>query len=273
MSLSIADTKREHNYVLPAYPLATGQPTISIPGYPAENNQPMGETDFHARQIITLSHQLRTFLEVDEHVYVGTDNFIYYQQGNPSKKVAPDIYVVCGVDAIPARRSFYIWAEGVAPTVVFEFLSDGTANIDRRAKRALYLKTIGIKEYFIHQPQGDRPSETRGWRKTEDRKILEIPHQSPPWEGASDEPIALFSEALNLWFIPEDQPDKVRLLRPYFSDGIPLPTHSEAVRERDQARQERNHFQIRMKTLESQNESLKVELERLRTLLDHREDS
>lgn len=75
MNASIADTKRKHNYVLPAYPKAAGKPTISIPGYPAEDDQPMAETDFHAQQIITLAAQLRTYLE-DEQVYVGVDNFI-----------------------------------------------------------------------------------------------------------------------------------------------------------------------------------------------------
>lgn len=57
-----------------------------------------------------------------------------------------------GASRYPLRRSFYTWAEGVGPTVVFEFLSDATESEDRNEKVAVYLRDIGVSEYFIHQP-------------------------------------------------------------------------------------------------------------------------
>jgi hypothetical protein len=36
--------------------------------------------------------------------FVGTDQFIYYIQGNPKCVVAPDVYVLPGVDPGVARR-------------------------------------------------------------------------------------------------------------------------------------------------------------------------
>ena len=223
------DLRHQHGYVLPPHPKACGTATMSLEGYPAEDDEPMAETQFHARQIVTLSYQLAALFSWEEKVYVGTDNFIYYQEGNPSKCVAPDIFVVFGVDAIPARRSFYTWAEGAVPAIAFEFLSDETKRLDRQRKPQLYLQEIGMQEYFIHQPQGSRPPESRGFRRTATGEIVEI---EPDDRGA------LFSETLNLWFLPEDQPDKVRLMRPHYPDGTPLPTYNEVKRERERLKEE-----------------------------------
>lgn len=271
------DFRREHGYVLPVYPKASGKATTYIEGYPAEDDEPMAETQFHARQIVTLSYQLGAFFGFEEKVYIGTDNFIYYAKGDISKKVAPDIFVVLGVDAIPARRSFYTWAEGVAPAVAFEFLSDSTERKDRAIKPQLYLQTIGMQEYFIHQPQGDRRPESRGWRRTAAGEIIEIPPELPPWMQGASEQMALFSKALNLWFMPEDQPDKVKLLRPYYPDGTPLPTYEEVKQERNHARQERDQFEQERDQFEEERnyfrtrtENLEAEVEKLRALLDER---
>ena len=250
------DLNRAHGYVLPAHPKASGKATVYIEGYPMEDDEPMAETQFHARQIVTLSYQLAAFFGLEEKVYVGTDNFIYYQEGDISQKVAPDVFVVFGVDKIPARRSFYTWAEGAAPAIAFEFLSRSTEAKDRTNKPQLYLQTIGMGEYFIHQPDGTRPPEFRGFRRRESGQIIEIPPQSPPWDIDTKEQIAIFSKTLSLWFVPEDQPDKVRLLRPYYSNGTPLPTYEEVKQERDQIKQERD--------------GLQAEVERLRALLGER---
>ena len=97
----------------------------------------------------------------DNLIYVGIDTFIYYQEGDATKFVAPDIYVVLGVEAFE-RRSFYTWAEGTAPHVVFEFLSESTAARARGEKVKQYLLDIGVQEYFVHQPERAKPPEFRG---------------------------------------------------------------------------------------------------------------
>ena len=199
---------------------ASGKPTIYIEGYPTGDGLPMSATDFHGRQISTFSDQLRDYFQNDPLVYVGTDSFVYYDPVDKNKKVAPDIYIVLGVSSFPARRSFYTWAEGASPTVVFEFLSEETKKEDTGEKLRKYFEDIGVLEYFVHQPEGTAPVEFYGWRRTP-MGIEEIPEDARELRK---------SEALDLWFGWEEQPDKVRLLRPYLPDGTPLPTLAEAHR-------------------------------------------
>ena len=122
----------------------------------------MAATGFHAEQISNFFDQLSRYFAINPHIYVGIDHFIYYREGDLTKFVAPDVYVVLGVDKFPQRRSFYTWSEGAVPAAVFEFLSDSTANQDRTEKVHLYLMDMGVPEYFIHQPEMKKPSEFSG---------------------------------------------------------------------------------------------------------------
>ena len=211
---------------MPDFPRATGKPTVYIEGYPSEDDEPMAATGFHGVQIRIFSDQLARYFSTESPVYIGIDSFIYYREGDQTKFVAPDIYIVLGAEKFPERRSFYTWAEGAVPTVVFEFLSDSTAAHDRGAKLRQYLVDIGVEEYFIHQPEGDKPPEFHGWRRTPAGEIEGIP---PDAEGG------LFSHSLNLWLRWEDYPGNVRLLRPYLPDGTPITTSTEEIQLRKEA--------------------------------------
>ena len=212
---------------MPVFPRATGRPTMYIEGYPCEDDEPMAATGFHAEQINTLSDQLIWHFEIDAYIHIGVDNFIYYREGDISKSVAPDIFVVLGAAKEPHRRSFYTWSEGAVPTVIFEFLSDATANQDRHEKVRLYMNDIGAQEYFIHQPDMERPLECRGWRQNPLGGFEEI---------APDRRGGLFSEALNLWFRWENRlGTRTRLLRPYLPDGNPILTSREVEVKKEEA--------------------------------------
>ena len=216
---TIKDFEIKQRKYMPIFPKASGKTTVYIEGYPCEDDEPMAETDFHAEQITTLSDQFKRYFAINELVHIAVDSFIYYREGDITKCVAPDIHIVFGVDKYPLRRSFYTWAEGAVPTAVFEFLSDSTAHQDRHKKVALYLNDIGVKEYFIHQPEMKKPPEFRGWRRSPSGDIVEI---TPDAQGG------MFSEALNLRFQWEDQQHShVRLLRPYLPDGTPITTSIE----------------------------------------------
>ena len=216
---NISEFEFKQRKYMPVFPRASGKPTIYIEGYPYEDDEPMVETDFHAEQIITLSDQFKRYFETNELVHIAVDSFIYYSEGDTGKCVAPDIYIVFGVAKHPLRRSFYTWAEGAVPIAVFEFLSTSTAHQDRDKKVELYLNDIGVQEYFIHQPEMEKPPEFRGWRRSSSGVVREI----VPDAGG-----CLFSAALNLLFKWEDQLDAhVRLLRPYLPDGTPITTSME----------------------------------------------
>ncbi len=204
---------------MPVFPKATGKTTVYIEGYPGEDDEPMAATGFHGVQITTLYDQLKRYFEINNLVRVGVDSFIYYCEGDITKRVAPDIHIVFGVEKYPARHSFYTWAEGAVPVAVFQFLTDATEHQDQHEMVALYLNEIGVQEYFVHQPEMELPPVFRGWRRSPSGCIEEITQHI---QGG------LFSETLNLWFRWENQYNKhVRLLRPYLPDGTPIATSME----------------------------------------------
>lgn len=266
-----ADKQRKY---MPTVTKATGKPTVYIPGYPYEDEEPMLATGFHGEQINILYEQLSSYFAMQPHIYIGVDNFIYYREGDTTRSVAPDIYVVLSAAKFPLRRSFYTWAEGAVPTVVFEFLSDSTADEDREAKVGVYLGDIGVQEYFIHQPEMEKPAEFRGWRRESSGDIVEM---LPDADGG------LFSESLNLSFRWTDQHHShVRLLRPYLPDGTPITTaieerslHAEAKLRAEAAelrveaeRDLRAEAEARAAEETHRREALERELEQLRRLAD-----
>lgn len=239
--------QRKH---IPIFPKASGNPTVYIEGYPCEDDEPMAATGFHGEQIRIFSEQLTRYFSINAHIYIGVDSFVYYREGDITKFVAPDVYIVFGVDKYPLRRSFYTWAEGAAPVAVFEFLSDSTAHQDRHEKVGLYLNDIDVQEYFIHQPELKKPAEFCGWRRSPSGNIVEI---VPDAKGG------LLSEALNLWLRWEEQQHShVRLLRPYLPDGTPITTSMEE-----------HHLRV---SAETRAQELEVELERLRAQLANRQN-
>ena len=216
---TINDFEFKQRKYMPIFPKASGKPTVYIEGYPCEDDEPMAATGFHADQIRIFSDQISRHFAINPHIYIGVDSFIYYREGDIRKFVAPDIYVVFGVDKFPQRRSFYTWSEGAVPAAVFEFLSDATAHQDRDEKVNLYLTDMGVQDYFIHRPEMERPAEFRGWRRGPSGDIVEL---APDAQGG------LFSEALNLYFRWENQlHSHVRLLRPYLPDGTAITTSME----------------------------------------------
>ena len=247
------DTLKEFEFkqrkYMPTFPKATGKPTIYIEGYPCEDDEPMAATGFHADQIRIFSDQISRYFAINPHIYIGIDSFIYYREGDITKFVAPDVYVVFGVDKFPQRRSFYTWSEGAVPAAIFEFLSDATANQDRHEKVQRYLRDMAAQEYFIHQPEMEKPSEFRGWQRNPSGNIVEL---SPDAQGG------LFSEALNLYFRWEDQLDThVRLLRPYLPDGTPITTSMEE----EQLRIEEQQLRIEEQQLRIEEQQLRIEAE------------
>ncbi len=270
---TVHDFALKQKKYMPVVPKANGKPTVYIEGYPCEDDEPTAATVFHAEQITTFSDQLKRYFAINEHIHIAVDSFIYYSEGDITKCVAPDIYIVFGVDKYPLRRSFYTWAEGAVPVTVFEFLSDSTAHQDWHEKVELYLNDIGVQEYFIHQPEMEKPAEFHAWRRSPSGDIVEM---VPDAEGG------LFSEALNLWFRwKDDHTTHVRLLRPYLPDGTPITTSVEE----EHLRLQEKHLREEAETLAAaeaarrqeaeamaaaeakRGQELEIELEKLRAQL------
>jgi len=79
--------------------MSSGKPTTEI-DYPETDGQPMGETDLHIHWMIRIRDILKQRYQ-GEHVYVGSDLLVYYEEGNPRRFVVPDGFVVFDCDSGP----------------------------------------------------------------------------------------------------------------------------------------------------------------------------
>ena len=113
----------------------------------------MGETGFHVALMVYVIGMLRAYFHHKADAYVGGNMFLYYEEGDPRQCVSPDVFVAFGVSP-HERRSWFVWQEGKAPDVIFEFTSRSTRAVDQGAKRGLYAY-LGVQEYFLFDPLGD----------------------------------------------------------------------------------------------------------------------
>src|SRR5262245_15373734 len=88
--------------------------------YPESDGQPMGETGIHINVSFTLLDVLRRYYRGNPNVAVLANMFLYYVEGDPSRNVAPDLFVTLGVPADTTRRIFKLWEERKGPDLVTE---------------------------------------------------------------------------------------------------------------------------------------------------------
>ncbi len=128
----------------------TFQPPVH---YPESDGKPMAETDTHIDLLIYLREALSDYFRDDPDVYIAGNLFVYYEAGDPTQVVAPDVFVVRGVPKHD-RRVYKVWEEGEAPDVVFELTSQSTRKEDLGPKKGIY-EMLGVGEYFIFDPFAD----------------------------------------------------------------------------------------------------------------------
>lgn len=143
--------------------------------YPESDGKPMGETDLHRDWMIRILEIFR-YRYRGERVYTASDLLLYYEEGQPTKFVVPDNFVV--LDCEPGRRRiFKTWNEGKVPDVIFEVTSRGTSSVDIIDKPVLY-ERIGVKEYFLYDPTSSYLTPAlQGYRLT-NGVYVEIPKRS-----------------------------------------------------------------------------------------------
>jgi Uma2 family endonuclease len=120
--------------------------------YPSSDNKPVAETFIHFYAIITTLEVLKQYLE-GQQVTVLANQFLYYAQGYPKLRVAPDVMVI--YDVAPGGRDNYkMWEEGQTPSVVFEMTSASTQEQDKVTKKSFY-EQMGVEEYWLFDPKGE----------------------------------------------------------------------------------------------------------------------
>jgi hypothetical protein len=80
---------------------------------------------------------------------------LYFEEGNPKKHVAPDVFLVRGVPKLPPRDYYLVWKEGKTPDLVIEITSKTTRREDQTKKRSLYRDVLKVPEYFQFDPTED----------------------------------------------------------------------------------------------------------------------
>ncbi len=126
--------------------------TIAIPiHYPSGDGQPVAETFDHLYAILITIEVLRLYLQHEQACILG-NQFLYYEEGSSTKRCAPDVMVIFGVEP-GSRDNYKIWEEGQIPRVAFEMTSPSTKNEDEGFKKKLYAE-IGIAEYWQFDPKG-----------------------------------------------------------------------------------------------------------------------
>ncbi len=143
---------------LPVQPISTQSAVI----YPSSDGEPLAETYDHVQTILTTLVALTHYL-LGQQATVLANQYLYYSQGFPRLRIAPDVMVILGVQP-GGRDNYKIWEEGQIPSVIFEVTSEGTKERDDGFKKSLY-EQLGVLEYWQFDPRGDWINDyLRGYR-------------------------------------------------------------------------------------------------------------
>jgi Uma2 family endonuclease len=148
----------------------------------------MAETDVHRNWMFWIIEMLQSFFR-GMRVYVSGNLLIYYRQGDPKKRVAPDVFVAKECEQ-RLRRVFKIWEEPKGPSFALEVTSKKTRRQDLGPKKELYAQ-LRIAEYLLYDPLGEwlHPS-LQGFRLVDGSYV--------PWEP--DENGGFVSQQLGITF-------------------------------------------------------------------------
>ncbi len=108
----------------------------------------------------------RWLAERGEVARVGSDQFIYWVQYQPTRAVAPDLYVLPGVDPETKVTAWKVWETGVVPSFALEVVG-----LDVRKDYELgpgRYGELGVRELVIYDPEAYKSEERvrfQVWRR------------------------------------------------------------------------------------------------------------
>ena len=218
--------------------------------YPSGDGQPMAENDWQLMAIIDSVSALHDHYLERPDVYVSGDLFIYYEEGNPRARVAPDVFVVFGVPK-HKRPNYKLWEEGVVPAFVMEVASVSTWREDEGRKARLY-ERLGVQEYWQYDPTGEYLG-----LHLKGRRLVDGAYVPQPVVESIDGTQILRSETLELDF-------QVKGEESHFFD----PRTGEGLLGRVEQHAARRAAEARVAAAESRAEAAEAELAALRAQLD-----
>jgi len=130
--------------------------------YPVEERA--GE-DILQRWIVELLRPLveRWLKRKAEQAFVGADQFIYFEQHHPLRRVSPDVYVLPGVASDTYVRAWKVWETGIRPSFALEVVS---TNWEKDYCQApLDHDELGTGELVIFDPSFEQRREGVRWQR------------------------------------------------------------------------------------------------------------
>lgn len=238
--------------------MAALSPTTQTPEvfYPSSDGEPLAETYIHLYAILVTLEVLRQYLE-GRQATVLADQFLYYAQGFPKLRVAPDVMVIFEV-APGGRDNYKIWEEGQVPVVIFEVTSAGTQAQDQSFKKTLY-EQLEVQEYWLFDPKGEWIAEQlRGYRLHRGEYELITDGRSQPLQ------LRLQVEDQLIAFYREDTGDKL-LIPSELRQALQTENQArqQAEERAEQERQRAEQAELQVQQLQERLRSLGVDPENL----------
>jgi Uma2 family endonuclease len=204
---------------------------ISEIEYPESDGLPMAESDIARDYLIYGVEALKIYFQNCPDTYVSGNLFIYYEQGNPKAVIAPDIFVVFGVENKP-RICYKVWEEdNKLPDFILEITSRNTVSQDQGIKKGLYAY-LGVKEYFQYDPTSDYLNPPLQGLRLVEGNYFPVSSQN------TENGLSVFSEVLGL-ALQLDSEGKMRFFDPRTEEKLRTPQEMEQARitEQNKARQ------------------------------------
>jgi Uma2 family endonuclease len=175
--------------------------------YPTSDGQPIAETPQHLKVMYDIFSGLKGRYKEESDVWVGSNFFLYYEEGNPRARMAPDVLLATGVRKWD-RQCYQTWQEEGELSLVVEVTSKKTRRKDQEIKKPLY-ERLGVEEFLLFDPFAEYL-----WPPLQGFQLLRGSYQpiQPKADGS------LRSLTTGLWFKPEGQ--RLRLLTTAMGEPI-----------------------------------------------------
>jgi len=200
--------------------------------YTEPDGAPMAESDPARDYLVYGVEALKLYFQNRSDVYVSGNLWLSYQQGVPDAVVAPDVFVVFGVEN-RQRRSYKVWEEnGKTPDWVLEVTSRSTRHKDEQEKPQTYAQ-MGVTEYFQYDPTGDYLNPP-----LKGRRLVGNNYQAIAPNYMEDGNLCLTSQVLGLEMrLLTD--GRLRFFNPQTGEYLRSPQESEQERLRERQRADR----------------------------------
>lgn len=120
--------------------------------YPDSDGMPMAENTVQYEWIVTIKGNLDIIFRDKPDVFVAGDHLIYPVKGDPTIRVAPDVYVAFHRPK-GHRGSYRVWdEEDIFPQVIIEVLSPGN-RMGELMRKYFFYERYGAEEYYVIDPE------------------------------------------------------------------------------------------------------------------------